>query len=194
MIEAIEKGLILGLGLSLMTGTTFLALLNIALHRGLKAAISFSFGVFLSDIIIFSVVYFEFAQFYYDNHFRHILSIIGGLLLSIYGFSLLFPPPIQQTFKHPSKIGWSFIGKGIIMNLFNPIVFLFWIGVSTYVSQVTKPISTTIFALFTMLFVDIFKSFAITKFGGNLKPSFLKWLNIISAILLIIIGVRIFFV
>jgi threonine/homoserine/homoserine lactone efflux protein len=58
MFEAALKGVVLGFGLSLMTGTTFVALFNIALYKGFKPAILFTLGVFVSDLIIFLAVFF----------------------------------------------------------------------------------------------------------------------------------------
>lgn len=96
MFEAILRGLILGLGLSFTTGTTFVALFNIALHRGLKSAISFVIGVFISDVIIFSIVFFGFATFYLNPQFQHYFALIGGILITIYGISLFFGQSLPQ--------------------------------------------------------------------------------------------------
>jgi hypothetical protein len=44
------------------------------------------------------------------------------------------------------------------------------------------------------LIVDIFKSYLISKFGSNIKPNLIHWLNIISAIILVLIGLRLLFI
>lgn len=103
MFEAILRGLFLGLGLSFTTVTTLVALLNIALQRGLKSAISFVIGVFISDVIIFSIVFFGFATFYLNPQFQHYFTLIGGILITIYGISLFFGQSLPQISKKDYK-------------------------------------------------------------------------------------------
>ncbi len=194
MFEAIFKGVFLGFGLSLMTGTTFVALFNIALYKGFKPAILFSFGVFFSDLVIFLAVFWGFANFYQDPKIRSVFSILGGILILLYGIRLLIKPETKQNHENNIQSHWSYAIKGLILNLFNPLVFVFWIGISTVISQTSEPLFTSITALLTMLIVDIFKSYLISKFGNNIKPQLIHWLNIISASILILIGLRLLFI
>lgn len=167
MFEAVFKGLILGFGISLITGTTFVALLNIALFKGLKPAILFAFGVFLSDLIIFLTIYLGFATFYQDQKIRNLLSILGGVLILLYGISLFFKPKIKLNYTKNNQPLWSSILQGLFINLFNPLVFVFWFAISSLISQTSKPLFTSLIALFTMLTIDIFKSYGIVKFRNN---------------------------
>jgi threonine/homoserine/homoserine lactone efflux protein len=193
MFEAIFKGVFLGFGLSLMTGTTFVALFNIALYKGFKPAILFTFGVFISDLTIFLAVFLGFANFYQDPKIRSVFSILGGILILLYGIRLLIKPEVKQNHENNIQSLWSYAIKGIVINLLNPLVFVFWLGISTVISQTSKPLFTSISALLTMLIVDIFKSYFISKFGNNIKPQLIHWLNIISASILILIGLRLLF-
>ncbi len=190
MFEAVFKGIVLGSGLSLMTGTTFVALFNIAVHKGFKPAILFIFGVFISDLTIFLAVFFGGSNFYQDPKTRRVFSILGGILILLYGIRLLIKPEVKQNHENNIQSLWSYTIKGLILNLFNPLVFVFWLGISTVVSQTSKPLLTSITALLIMLIIDILKSYLISKFGNNIKSKFIHHLNIISASILILIGLR----
>jgi threonine/homoserine/homoserine lactone efflux protein len=194
MFEAVFKGVVLGFGLSLMTGTTFVALFNIALYKGFKPAILFTFGVFLSDLTIFLAVFWGFANFYQDPKIRSVFSILGGILILLYGIRLLIKPEVKQNHENNIQSLWSYAIKGLVLNLFNPLVFVFWLGISTVISQTSMPLFTSITTLLTMLIVDIFKSYLISKFGNNIKPQLIHWLNVISASILILIGLRLLFI
>lgn len=194
MFEAIFKGIVLGFGLSLMTGTSFVALFNIALYKGFKPAILFTFGVFLSDLTIFLAVFLGFANFYQDPKIRNVFSILGGIFILLYGIRLLIKPEVKQNQENNAQSLWSYAIKGVFLNLFNPLVFVFWLGISTVISQTSKPIFTSITALLTMLCLDVSKSYLISKFGNNIKPKLIHWLNIISASILILIGLRLLFI
>lgn len=189
MFEAILRGLILGLGLSFTTGTTFIALFNIALHRGIKAAFSFVLGVFLSDTIIFAIIFFGFASFYLNPQFQSYFALIGGILIIIYGISLLFGQSLPQISKQEERLFWSFIFRGFLLNFFNPMVFIFWLGISTIVSQRATPLLTASVALIPMLATDILKAYFIVKFGRKIKNQFIKWFNVISAVIMILMGI-----
>lgn len=193
MFEAILRGLILGLGLSFTTGTTFIALFNVALHRGLKAAFSFVLGVFLSDAIIFAIVFLGFASFYLNPQFQSYFAFIGGILIIIYGINLLFDQSLPQISKQEKKLFWSFILRGFLLNFFNPMVFIFWLGISTIVSQRATPLLTASVALLSMLATDVLKAYLISKFGRKIKSQFIKWFNVISAVILVLIGLKLIF-
>ena len=194
MFEAIFKGVVLGFGLSLMTGTTFIALFNIALYKGFKPAILFTLGVFFSDLTIFLAVFLGLANFYQDSKIRSVFSILGGILILLYGIRLLIKPEVKQSHENNIQSLWGYAIKGLVLNLFNPLVFVFWLGISTVISQTSKPLFTSITALLTMLIVDIFKSYLISKFGNTIKPQLIYWLNVISASILILIGLRLLFI
>jgi threonine/homoserine/homoserine lactone efflux protein len=115
---------------------------------------------------------------------------LGGILILLYGFRLLIKPEVKQNHENNIQSLWNYTIKGVVLNLFNPLVFVFWLGVSAVVSQTSKPLFTSIMSLITMLIVDIFKSYLISKFGNNIKPKLLHWLNTISAIILILLGLR----
>lgn len=193
MFSTFFTGIILGLVLSLMTGTTFVALLNIALFKGFKPAISFAFGVFLSDIVLFLVVFLGIDFVFQDSDFYSTLSNFGGILISLFGVILLIKP-VKNTDNDTSsnqKI-WKYIIQGLAINIFNPLVYLFWIGISAFIKKTFNPIYTSIIALITMFLMDIFKSFLISNLKRNNTPRLVYWLNILSGSTLIIVGIRLF--
>lgn len=193
MIESITKGILLGFGLSFMTGTTFVALFNIALHKGFKLASSFAFGVFFSDVLVFLIVYLGFSRFYQNPLITNILAHIGGLLLVVYGLNLWFSPGIKQQVEPMAQFVWEYFFKGFLLNLFNPLVFVFWVGIYSLVCQLSNPLTAILVALSTMLLSDFLKAYFIAKLSRSIKSQLINSLNAIAAIFLTLIGLRLLF-
>lgn len=189
MFESIIRGLLLGLGLSFMLGSTFIILFNISIHKGFKYAISFILGVFLSDILIFSIVFGGLATFYLDPNFQKHFTVIGGIFIIIYGLKILVSKSNPQTTQQKEDSLWFFVVRGLLINLLNPMAFIFWLGFSTIISQTVTPLLTTTVALTTMLIADTSKAYLISKFGQNIKRHIIVWFNISSAIIMILIGI-----
>ena len=84
--------------------------------------------------------------------------------------------------------------KGFAINLINPFVIIFWIGVVGVESTRYKFSSFDVFSVFcaallTVLATDILKSMAAQKITSFLNPNILLWVNRIAGVILIISGV-----
>ena len=84
--------------------------------------------------------------------------------------------------------------KGFAINLINPFVIIFWIGVVSVESTRYKFSQADVFSLFTATLLtvhgtDILKSLAATKITTFLNSNILLWINRIAGVILIISGV-----
>jgi threonine/homoserine/homoserine lactone efflux protein len=87
VVELIIKGVVTGFILSIMVGPVFFVLLETSIRRGRRAAISFDFGVLLSDVIYVLVAFVFYSQVsaIISGERQDLLKIVGGVLFLIYG-------------------------------------------------------------------------------------------------------------
>jgi threonine/homoserine/homoserine lactone efflux protein len=198
MLEAVLSGISLGLVLAMLVGPVFFMILDISIRRGLRSAVFFAAGVALNDVFYVFITYFSSAALHVFNRFQVEIGVAGGVLLMIFGvFNFLKKPHIQAADLDLGEAGpgWMYAGKGFMMNLLNPFVLLFWLGVSgaagarlgtSYVHIVTF----FSVAIVTVFLTDLLKAWAATRLRSLLRPSVLHILNRISGIALLLFGLR----
>lgn len=199
MLEAIVSGLTLGFVLSLLIGPVFFLLIDTSIKKGFKRAVYLALGVLLSDAFYIVITYFSSAASGIMKNHQEEIGWTGGLLLIGFGLvTILKKPHIKSSELDLSEEGkspvWEVL-KGFLMNLLNPFVFIFWLGVSGSVSS-GKSFSymhTVIFfgaVLSTVFITDMLKAWTASKLRSFLKPNFLIWVNRVSGTGLLLFGVR----
>ena len=184
-----------------MIGPVFFMLLETSIMKGIRAAISFDFGVLISDIIYIGVVYFflnEVSRTIDEN--KNLLTIAGGIILIAFGVSTALK-------KQTGKLNTDFISmvhqprdygvlmlKGFFLNFLNPMVLFYWFAVLTLDTEsvATGGIQAFTFIsviLFTFFSVDLLKIFGAKKLRIFVTPALLKRLNLILGVILMIFGV-----
>jgi len=183
MIEPIVSGITFGLLLSIMLGPVFFALLQTSLHEGFKAGSFLAFGVFLSDTALIGVCYFFAAQLDLLEQNQLMMGIMGGSLLIIFGIVNFFKKiKVKEVDDDKKTVHAKFIAQGFFLNIFNPAVLLFWLGVVGIVSlkdHYTR-IHTLVFfcsLLFTVFATDLLKSFVSHRIKNILKENVILWIN-----------------
>jgi threonine/homoserine/homoserine lactone efflux protein len=203
LFNAITEGILLGFTLAILVGPAFFALLQTSIQNGYQSGIAFAIGVFFGDLTIILLSYLGVLQFFSDPSNNFIVGIIGGTILIIFGILNIFQ-------KHPLEMGNSKTKpekylpvkaplpivaiKGFVINLFNPFVIIFWIGVVSVESTRYEMLPLEIISLFsatllTTLITDIFKVFAAQKIITLLSPNVLHWINRIAGSILIFCGI-----
>lgn len=127
MLGVLGSGLLYGIGISLMLGTVFFALISHGQKQGWKAGAFIATGVILSDILFISLALFVGKQT--ENWVKSnesVLFVGGGLLLIILGLGQ-WKTKMLDT-KPSRKRQWSLIPLGFALNISNPINFLVWLG------------------------------------------------------------------
>jgi threonine/homoserine/homoserine lactone efflux protein len=197
--QPVLSGLTFGLLLAVMLGPVFFALLQTSLHEGFKAGVFLAFGVFLSDAALITVCY-TFASLIrlIDNH-QSAMSWIGGILLIGFGvYNFFHRVKLKEVDDDKKTVHAHFVLKGFLLNLFNPAVFFFWLGVVGLVSvkeNYTRlhEISFFLSTLFTVFATDLLKSFVANRIKNILKPNVMLWINRFIGITLVAFGLNMIF-
>ncbi len=184
-----------------MIGPVFFMLLETSIMKGIRAAISFDFGVLISDIFYIGVVYFflnEVSRTIDEN--RNLLTIAGGIILLAFGVSTALK-------KQTGKLNTDFINmvhqprdygvlmlKGFFLNFLNPMVLFYWFAVLTLDTETVATGGIQAFTfisviLFTFFSMDLLKIFGAKKLRIFVTPALLKRLNLILGVILMIFGV-----
>jgi threonine/homoserine/homoserine lactone efflux protein len=202
LINAIVEGIGLGLTLAILTGPAFFALLQTSIRNGYKSGIAFALGVFISDTTLISLSYLGALNLFSNPKNSFITGIIGGTIMIVFGIFNIFqkhPLELQQGKGKvekllPAKATLTVSAlKGFAINLVNPFVIIFWIGVVSVESTRYKFSEADVFSLFcsallTVFGTDILKVLAANKITLLLSPKILLWINRIAGLILIISG------
>ena len=204
MYTLILKAVVTGLILSIMFGPVFFVLLETSIRRGIRAALAFDAGVFVSDLIYILIAYLFFSEIsnFASGRNEHTLKIIGGLLFIIYGLISFFKKPKENkqddsgNVIHNSRDYMALFVKGLLLNLVNPLIVFYWFSVMALAAK--ESTNTEIYApmllyLGTLLFVfftiDILKIFGAKKLRPFITPSVLKSLNRVTSTILFLFGI-----
>lgn len=202
LISAIAEGIGLGITLAILTGPAFFALLQTSIRNGYKSGIAFAIGVFISDTTLILLSYLGALQLFSDPKNNFIIGLIGGTILVMFGFFNIFQKqPLDMRTADgrvekilPQKVNLPMIAlKGFAINLINPFVIIFWIGVvsvesTRYDFSHLHIVSLFTAALLTVFGTDILKSIGANKITSVLNPKILLWVNRIAGVILIISG------
>jgi threonine/homoserine/homoserine lactone efflux protein len=201
-MSALFEGIALGLTLSLIFGfgPALFALIQTSMHRGFWSGALLAFGIFLSDLLLVGLGFFGAVKIFYNSQNQYLFGILGGIVLIIFGI-VTFTRRVkidQQTGKEeepestPGPV--TFILKGFFINITNPFVWIFWMGVVVGFTANYKEslLSLLIFfaaALGTIFTFDILKCFSAYKIKKYLQPNYITWINRVAGVGIVLFGV-----
>ncbi|MEI2755251.1 MAG: LysE family transporter [Chitinophagaceae bacterium] len=197
MIEAIIKGLTLGLVLSISVGPVLFTIIKQSLNNGHKGGLAFVFGVSASDISMVLLVNLFTELFAELKEHKNVVGIVGCIFLVVMGLYYLFFKKIKvdeqgnQVMRMRKRDFAKVFLSGYFMNTLNPSVFIFWIYASTAVinHSLEKRVVAFVTCLAWMLGTDILKVFLAGKIRNRLTPHNIHILNRINGFILIIFGI-----
>lgn len=196
MLEAIVKGIGLGLILVLSVGPVIFTIIKQSINNGYKGGFSFVTGVWISDIVLvllsnfFSELVRELLQF------KSAIAYIGSSFLAGMGIFYIFfkkvtlqagDTELVRTFTKSdfSKIALS----GFLINTLNPSVLIFWLvnatAFATMHSFWERMIIFSVCLGLNML-ADVFKVVGAGKIRNSLTPRHILLINKISGTILVI--------
>jgi threonine/homoserine/homoserine lactone efflux protein len=205
MIQIILSGFILGLTLAVLVGPAFFTLLQTSINHGFRIGMFLALGIFFSDLTLVSLSFLGASQVISGEKYRIAFGIIGGAILIVYGAYTFLKKVISYTYKEengenkiikkihaPQPI--LYMIKGYFLNLINPFLLIFWVGVMSFVTAEYngKTIDILIFfsvALATVLATDFLKCFVANQIKKFLSRKILSFMNHALGILLIGTGV-----
>lgn len=184
MITLILEGVLLGLTLATFFGfgPAFFALVQTSIHRGFSAAVLLSIGIFLNDLLMVVLCLMGAIQIVNEPSNYMWFGISSGLILIIFGmvtFTRKVVTDVPENPELPIKVSgprwFTYVAKGFFMNIVNPFVWVFWIGVvvgisAQYDGEEKKLVYFFGGTLITVLATDIGKayaSFSLKRFLNN---------------------------
>ena len=200
--------IVIGLFLSVVVnmGPAFITLVQTSLHRGFRSAAWFVAGVILNDAMVISLCILTSVQVVMHSSFEVALACIGaGLILFLFGIFTYrrkvegqeerLERRTQEIMKeHSDKPAWFvFLGKGFVLNLLNPVVWVFWFSAVAMVAgnMGGNKISTLVFfviILGTTLFLELLKAWGAARLKKFFNPERTVLMNRITGILLMLCG------
>lgn len=201
--------ILIGFFLSIVVnmGPAFITLVQTSLHRGARSAGWFAFGVILNDAMIVSLCILTSVQVVMHSPFEAALACIGaGVILFLFGIftyrrkvkgrEKIIEQRTQEIIKERSdKPSWYvFFGKGFVLNILNPFVWIFWFSAVAMVAgnMGGNKLSTLVFfaiILGTTFFLELLKAWGAAKLKKFLNPDRTALMNKIAGVLLMLCGV-----
>jgi threonine/homoserine/homoserine lactone efflux protein len=192
------EGVILGLTLAMFFGfgPALFALLQTTIHRGFISGLMLAIGIFLSDLVLVGLCFVGAIQIISKPENNLAFAIISGIVLIIFGIvTYTRPVKINSDEEINEKTPWlgTYIFKGFFLNIANPFVWIFWMGVvvgitANYEADVRSLYIFFSATLLTVLSTDILKCFASYKIKRFLTPNIMLWINRVAGIGLVLFG------
>ena len=197
MIEALVKGLTLGLLLTISVGPVIFSIIKQSLNSGHRGGIAFILGVSASDITLVLVSNVFTEVFGYLVKHKGFIGIAGSLFLIAMGVYFIFFKKVKvddsgvQVLQLKKRDYIKTFLSGYFMNTLNPAVFIFWLTTST--TLITLTVENRIIAFVTclvfVLATDLLKVMMAQKIRKKLTPHNIQILSRINGLVLLGFGI-----
>lgn len=199
-MDIILKGILSGVVLALLIGPVFFTIIQTSIERGFWCGVYVAIGVSLSDAFYILVSYLGLVQIMAAENMRLYMAYGGGVVLLLFGLYYLLIKSRKLMAYDPENIqtkSWiRLAAKGFIINGLSPMVLFFWlatVGVATtqlgYNSQ-GKAFTYFSSIVVTVFVTDVIKAKLADKLRSLMTTRFVKLLNIILGLVLVIFAVR----
>jgi threonine/homoserine/homoserine lactone efflux protein len=203
MVEAILKGLALGVVLALSVGPIIFTIIKQSITVGHRGGFSFVAGVWLSDIILvlLSNVFTEWVARLLK--YQKMIGYGGSTFLIAMGIYFFFFKKVHikstggQHVDHLSTGEMMRIfASGFIINTLNPGVLIFWLGNAT-VLALTHTLQERIIIFSVCLLINMAADVGKVMMAGNLRKRLtvhnLSIINKISGAILVVFGIALLY-
>lgn len=196
MLDPVISGLGFGLLLAIMLGPVFFTLLQTSLHEGFKAAVHLAIGVLISDATLISICYFFASKLNMLDQYRSTMGWIGGILMIGFGlFNFFRKVKVKEVDDNKKTVHAKFMLQGFVLNIINPAVLLFWLGIVSVMSvkeNYTRSHELMFFGslLATVFLTDLLKSHVANRIKKMLNPNVMLWINRIIGLALVGFGIN----
>jgi len=199
LIDAIVKGVLLGLFMAISVGPTLFAVIKYSLNLSHKAGLAFVLGVSFSDIMYVTVANLAAGWLRFLEAYERQIAFGGAFALMVMGiYSFLKKPkertasegPVTITGGHYFRIWLS----GFLVNTLNPGALITWLGAVTITATASGYYRFFLFGtcLSVILTLDFSKVFLAAKIKNMLTPARIAMLHKVSAACLFLIGLALF--
>jgi threonine/homoserine/homoserine lactone efflux protein len=202
MLYIVVLGLLTGFVVSMSFGAGFFSIIQTSISNGKAKAFLISIGLILSDIMFILLA--VFATNFISNEllkYQFYIRLAGMLLLVILGIYLIrksvkqingIPLPVQN------RPAYAYLAKGFLINSFNPLTLIMWIGTSVFVQTALgcslRYLTVFFGAVLTSLTLSqyVVCHFA-QKVGKWLSEKNIHRINIAAGSIMIALGLLLFF-
>jgi threonine/homoserine/homoserine lactone efflux protein len=197
MNDAVIIGLLTAFGMAISTGPVFLTIIQSSIAKGFRTTVFFILGVSIADTSILSLCWYGLEKLDMGLD-PALIKLVAGFGLMAFGSTYLFKQSISvkkeglASVLTPNKKEW--FSRGVLIDLVNPIVWAFWIGISQFsITKFSNAFDQSLYfvsILLTILATDMIKAYFAAKLGSYFTSTLLKWFNRGIGILLIGLGIK----
>jgi len=188
---AFVEGFLMGLGTIIFMGPVFFTLLQVTLQRGVKDGLSVALGIISSDILIVTLFYIGFIDYFRQSNVQFWFAVIGSLILLSLGLKFLLKPNTSYSESTDSSLkkNSNAYMKGFVVNFVNPFVFVIWVSIMALAKgrfSSETDVGIFLFAMLLGIFsTDVLKVLLAHKLRTILKPALMrKFFYIIGLVLI----------
>lgn len=197
VVEAILKGLAMGLLLVISVGPVIFTIIKQSINNGKEGGFGFVIGVWMSDLllVVLSNVFSELVTRLLD--FKKPIGITGSAFLIGMGVYYLF---FKKVPLHPEDVSLPPLKasdhakiaiQGFLLNTLNPAVIAFWLTAATAIA-VTHTVKERAIIFTTALIINMSADVAKVTLAGKLRSKLtvhnIRLINKISGLILLIFG------
>lgn len=204
MVEAILKGLALGVVLALSVGPIIFTIIKQSITVGHKGGFSFVAGVWLSDFILVTLsnVFTEWVTRLLQ--YQRMIGYGGASFLIAMGIYFFFFKKVHLKStggnEHTDHLSTyemlRIFASGFIINTLNPGVLIFWLGNAT-VLALTHSLNERIVIFSVCLLINMAADVGKVMMAGNLRKKLtvhnLSIINKISGAILVVFGMALLY-
>ena len=192
-------GVFFGLVLIFVFGPTFFALMQTSIQQGVKSSLLFVLGAFFIDLLYVTVSLYGLSDLLNNPEtvgLRNGITMIAMLGAGIYyWFKAPYHPGKKMIFS-PLNASFKYFFKGMIINLLNPFLLIFWISLISVVeanyNYDDKGNRYFFLGVLTIsLILDISKSLLAQKLKDLIKPKLIAYVNKILSVVMLLFCLRI---
>lgn len=203
--EGVGAGLLLALVFGF--GPAFFLIVQTAINHGFKSAMQIAIGISINDVLIVTLCLMSSIKFDFEDPKKTLyFGIAACVVLVIFGIYTIFNKSkamIKKVEESSDSLAvvtinqqkpkcMVLIGKGFLMNIFNPFVWIYWLTLVASVSGRFDIIRDRVLffggVLVTCLCFDVLKSLGASYFKKFFTPQMIKTMNIIIGCLLVASG------
>jgi len=199
IIDAIVKGILVGLFMAISVGPTLFAVIKYSLTLSYKAGLAFVLGVSISDIMYVTLANEAASWLEYLKPYEKHIAFGGAVVLMGVGITGLIrkhkpkrpsATPVIITGGHYFKIWLS----GFLVNTLNPGALISWLGAVTLTANTPGIYRFALFgtALTLILAVDFSKVFLADRIKRMLTLRRIIYVQRFSAACILLIGAALF--
>jgi len=202
IIEAILKGLAMGLLLVISVGPVIFTVIKQSINNGRAGGFSFVIGVWVSDflLVVLSNLFSELVSTVMD--FKMQIGIAGSAFLMGMGIFYIF---FKKVRIHPEDLAMpplkssdhaKIVLQGFLLNTLNPAVIAFWLTAATAIA-VSHSVRDRIIIFATALILNMSADVVKVSLAGKLRKKLtiknIRLINKISGLILVVFGTVLLF-